>query len=212
MKSKYAIVCGSRSGSTYLCDLLKSTKRSGDPQEFFNKDLREEFEKLNKKGYVDGIVNGTKTENDVFGVKIVGFDQWDEFQKSTLTLTHYVWLDRSNKVAQAVSRYKSWKTNTWHTNESIDIEYSYDDIKWCYEEILREDEFYSKLFSEIDHVKVSYEKDLIANKDQTIRCILSHLGVNNNELPPLKSERVKIANFESKKMEKRFLEEYSKKV
>ena len=60
MKAKYAILCSSRSGSTHLCDLLKSTNRAGNPEEFFNKSL--DFNHLRKgKGFVDGIVNGTKT-------------------------------------------------------------------------------------------------------------------------------------------------------
>lgn len=208
MKAKYAIVCGSRSGSTLLCDLLKSTKRAGDPQEFFNEDLIKDFKKLDKgKGYKDGIINGTKTENEVFGVKVVGFDQWKNFKESNLNLTHYVYLERENKIAQAISRYKSWKTNKWHSNKPLDVEYSFEDIKWCYEEILKEDEFFKNFFQGQDHQRISYEKDLLNNKEQTIRCILNHLDVNNNDLPSLKTERVKIANFESKKMEKKFKEE-----
>lgn len=204
MKSKYAVVCGSRCGSTFLCDLLKSTNRAGDPQEFFNDDIKPKFEKFNKKGYVDGIINNTKTENDVFGVKIVGFDQWENFKKSPLQITHYIWLYRENKVAQAVSRYKSWKTNRWHTDKPIDVEYSYEDILWCYEEILKEEKFFQNFFKDKDHIKVSYEKDLLANKDQTIRCILHHLTINNDELPELKSSRIKISNYQSKLMELAF--------
>lgn len=208
MKSKYAIVCSSRSGSTLLCDLLKSTNRAGDPQEFFNEDIRCKFEKYNKKGYADGIIKATKTENDVFGVKLVGFDQWAAFNKNPMNLTHYIWLHRENQVAQAVSRYKSWKTNKWHTDKPIEVAYSFEDIRWCYEDILREGLACEIFFSNNDHIKVSYEKDLLANKDQTIRCILNHLGVNNNELPTLKSKQTKISNYQSKMMEKRFREEY----
>lgn len=211
MKSKYAIVCGSRTGSTLLCDLLKSTNRAGDPHEFFNKDIRPNFEKFNKKGYVDGIINNTKTENDVFGVKIVGMDQWQAFQKSPLQITHYIWLYRENRVAQAISRYKSWKLNKWHTNKPLEVSYSFEDIEWCYGEILKEEIFYSNFFKNKHHIKISYEKDLLASKDQTIRCILNHLGVNSNELPELKSDRVKISNYNSKKMELQFINDLNLK-
>lgn len=208
MKSKYAIVCSSRSGSTLLCDLLTSTNRAGDPQEFFNKDIRPRFEKYNKKGYVDGIINHTKTENDVFGVKIVGKDQWEAFEKSPLQITHYIWLYRENKIAQAISRFKSWKVNKWHTNKPIEVAYCFDNIKWCYEEILEEDKFYREFFKDRKHIKISYEKDLLTNRDQTIRCILNHLNVNSNELPTLKSNRVKISNYSSKIMESKFINDY----
>lgn len=204
---KYSILCGSRTGSTFLCDLLKSTNRAGDPQEFFNKDVRPHFEKFNKKGYVDGIINNTKTENDVFGVKIVGKDQWEAYRQSPLKITHYIWLYREDKVAQAVSRYKSWKTNKWHTNKPINTNYSFEDLKWCYDDILKEEEFYADFFKDKKHIKISYEKDLLANKDQTIRCILNHLDVNNNELPELKSSRTKISNYDSKMMELKFIKQ-----
>jgi len=207
MKSKYAIVCGSRSGSTFLCDLLRSTIRAGNPQEFFNLDLRDGFAEMGTgKGYVDGVINGTKTENEVFGAKIVGFDQWNAAANSPLQFTDFIWLDRGNKVAQAISRFKSWKTNTWHTNKPLDVKYSFKDIKWCYDEIKKEDKFYQEFFSKNNHLKVSYEQDLISNKDQTVKCILNHLNVNSNELPKLESGWLKIADRKSKSMEREFRE------
>jgi LPS sulfotransferase NodH len=213
MKSKYTIVCGSRSGSTLLCDLLKSTKRAGDPQEFFNEELIQDFGRFNKgDGYVDGIINATKTENEVFGVKVVGcFDQLEGLLESKLKLTHYVYLERENKVAQAISRYKSWQTNKWHSNTPLDVDYSYGDIKWCYDDILAEDIFLQKFIIGKNALRISYEKDLLNNREQTVRCILNHLGVSSKDLPELKTERVKISNYASKEMEKRFKEELKTK-
>lgn len=210
MKSKYAILCGSRCGSTHLCDLLKSTNRAGKPEEFFNKSLN--FNHLdNSKGFIDSIVNGTKTENDVFGVKIVGIDQLEEYSNSQLDITHCILLSREDKVSQAISRYKSWKTNVWHLSEKHKtipkVEYSFEDIKWCYEQIILEYKIFNDILKGTNYFEVTYE-DLIENPEQTVFCILEYLNISTNELPELKSKQIKVSGRESLGWKQRFEKEY----
>jgi LPS sulfotransferase NodH len=210
MKSKYAIVCGSRSGSTYLCDLLKSTNRAGNPKEYFNTEIN--FDYLsNGKGFVDSIINGTKTENDVFGVKIVGKHQLSRYEKSTLEITHCIHLVRNDSIDQAISRYKAWKTNIWHFNNGIttipDINYSYEGIKWCLDEIIEENKFYKTLLEGTNYIEISYEDDLLENPSQTIVCILEHLGISINDLPELRSTQIIFRNEQSKQWKLKFIKE-----
>jgi LPS sulfotransferase NodH len=200
VKSKYAILCSSRSGSTHLCDLLRSTKRAGDPQEFFNRSLNFNH-LLNGKGFVDGIVNGTKTENDVFGAKLVGLDQLSDYADSTLEFTHCIYLKRRDVVAQAVSRYKSWKTGVWHLNDKHKkipkTHYCFDGIKWCYDAILEESRIFESILSEAPYLEVCYEDDLINNPEQTIYCILEHMNISTKELPLLNSGQKKVSDKDS---------------
>lgn len=210
MKSKYAIVCGSRSGSTYLCDLLKSTNRAGDPKEYFNTNFN--FDYLdNGKGFIDGIINGTKTENDVFGVKIVGKKQLSKYEKSTLEITHCIYLVRNDSIDQAISRYKAWKTDIWHFKNGMttmpDINYSFNDIKWCLDEIIEENKFYRTLLDGTNYLEVVYEDDLLVNPSQTIVCILEHLGISIDELPELKSSQIIFRNKQSKQWKLKFMKE-----
>lgn len=210
MKSKYAIVCGSRSGSTYLCDLLKSTNRAGDPKEYFNTDLNFDYLR-NGKGFIDSIINGTKTENEVFGIKIVGKQQLSKYEKSTLEITHCIYLVRNDSIDQAISRYKAWRTGIWHFNNGIttmpDINYSYDGIKWCLDEIIEENNFYRTLLDGTDYLEVVYENDLLENSAQTIVCILEHLGISIDELPELKSTQIISRNNQSKQWKLKFMKE-----
>ena len=210
MKSKYAIVCGSRSGSSYLCDLLKSTNRAGDPKEYFNTDLN--FDHLrNGKGFIDSIVNGTKTENDVFGVKIVGKNQLEKYVESSLDITHCILLTRSDSIDQAISRYKAWKTNIWHFKNGMtsmpNIEYSFGDIKWCLDEIIEENKFYKTLLKGTNHIEIVYEDDLLENPSQTIVCILEHLGISIEDLPELASTQIVFRNEQSRQWKSNFIQE-----
>lgn len=207
MKAKYAILCSSRSGSTHLCDLLKSTNRAGNPEEFFNKSL--DFNHLRKgKGFVDGIVNGTKTENNVFGAKLVGLDQLSNYADSTLEFTHCVYLKRRDVVAQAVSRYKSWKTGVWHLSDVHKkipkTDYSFDGIKWCYDAILEEAKVFESILSKSHYLEVSYEDDLIGSPEQTVYCILEYLDISTNELPLLSSDQKRVSDKDSERWAKMF--------
>lgn len=207
MKAKYAILCSSRSGSTHLCDLLKSTNRAGNPEEFFNKSL--DFNHLRKgKGFVDGIVNGTKTENNVFGAKLVGLDQLSNYADSTLEFTHCVYLKRRDVVAQAVSRYKSWKTGVWHLSDVHKkipkTDYSFDGIKWCYDAILEEAKVFESILSKSHYLEVSYEDDLIGSPEQTVYCILEYLDISTNELPLLSSGQKRVSDKDSERWAKMF--------
>ncbi len=210
MKSKYAIVCGSRSGSTYLCDLLKSTNRAGDPKEYFNPDFNFDYLR-NNKGFIDSIINVSKTENDVFGVKIVGKQQLSRYEKSSLEITHCIYLVRSDSIDQAISRYKAWKTNIWHFKNGMttmpDINYSYDGIKWCLDEVIEENKFYKTLLDGTNYLEVVYEDDLLENPSQTIVCILEHLGISIDELPELQSTQIIFRNEQSKQWKSRFKKE-----
>ncbi len=178
---KFAIVCGSRTGSTYLCDVLTSTNRCGFPQEFFNKSMK--FGD-NKHEWIRKF----QTNNSVFGVKVVGFDQLQEFFDSGLQIDYLIWLHREDSVLQAISRYIAYMTNGWHQTKERP-QYSYEGIKWCLDEIEKENEFLDLYFEDRPHLKLSYEVDICESAEQTVISVLQYMNISTEELPRIKSVR-----------------------
>lgn len=191
---KYAIICGSRSGSTYLCDLLSSTNRLGRPQEFFNKDMG--FSKNKHE-----IIKKYKTENDVFGVKVVGItDQWESFIASGLQIDATIWLHREDIILQAISRYIAYTTDGWHKRkhkQSRSPKYDKEGISWCLEEIKKENNFYDKIFTSLpgDNIQIIYEQDIQENAEQTVYSILNHLEIGIEDLPKLPVKKQETSNL-----------------
>jgi len=190
---KYAIVCGSRSGSTYLCNLLNNTKRCGQPQEFFNHDMVPYFLKhlsleqgCGYSLYKDRLIKKFSTENQVFGIKIVGLKQWREVCRSKMNFTHWIHLSRKDQILQAISRYRAFKTNGWHRNTNPP-EYSFEGIKWCLEEIKDENFRFDNILHEKNKLEISYEDDLCVAPEQTVISILEFMNITVEELPYIKS-------------------------
>lgn len=199
---KYAIVCGSRSGSTYLCKLLNSTNRCGRPEEYFNADLRYTQDRHE-------LLKMYKTENDVFGVKIVGLSQWANYLSSQLQISHWIWLRRDDEVLQAISRYIAYTTNGWHR----DVEppaYSFSGIQWCLEEIRTENQFYQKMFEDTECLELSYERDVCDNPITTITSILTYLNINLEELGKFPATK-KTSNYINQQWKNKFNEEIKSK-
>lgn len=171
---KYAIVCGSRSGSTYLCKLLKSTKRCGMPEEYFNPAFKYPSDRHE-------LLKQYRTENDVFGVKIVGLSQWQTYLDSQLQISHWIWLRREDEVLQAISRYIAYTTNGWHRKTTAPP-YSFEGIKWCLEEIKKENNFYQDFFNNTECLELSYERDVCENAVSTVTSVLAYLNINLEEL------------------------------
>lgn len=191
---KFAIVCGSRTGSTYLCNLLKSTGRCGKAEEFYNPDLIDGYlkqtnlqPKCEAKIYNDRIIKKFSSPNSIFGVKVVGFYQWNLFRASDLQISHWIYLTRKNSLEQAISRYIAWSTNGWHRKKEIPP-YSYKGIKWCLDEIKQENEFFEEYFLKTKHLRLNYEVDICEFPEQTVISILNYLNINLEELPEIRSK------------------------
>lgn len=215
---KYVIRCGSRSGSTYLGDLLISTNRCGLPKEYFNPVLERKFRELldvdfnsSLYEYRKAIVTKTKTENDIVGIKVLGTgQQWNVLSRSAFNPTHWIWLERKDKVMQAISRYKAIKTKNWvhRKNKKFtakQIKYCFADIKRCLNEIIRENNTFANFFKNQEHLKIYYESDLLGKPYETIRNILIYLEVNIDDLPYIKSSNRILRNGKDYEWKKRFL-------
>ncbi len=147
----YTICTAQRSGSNFLCDLLRRTTIAGKPDEFFaqwhisalagetnpgtpDNESRESVEK-----YLAEILERGSSTNGVFGVKILG-DQVDTILdklrlvpgigqsslegalRSVMPNLHYIYLVRKDKLAQAVSFSRALQSNLWLEFESYVLE------------------------------------------------------------------------------------------
>lgn len=134
------IATAPRTGSSLLAEGLAATRRAGNPDEFFDQLPRNEqiwahrYNAPDGDGYLDQIVQASRTPNGVFGFKL----HWHQMPalhrrlvqamppavlpdtRPTLELIRrrfpgirFLWLSRRNKVAQAISYYRATKSHVW---------------------------------------------------------------------------------------------------
>jgi len=138
------ILCGTpRTGSTLLCDLLTSTKRTGAPHSFYRRqNILEWAEEWNlpapgavseldfKLAYLHAAIVAGKGGTDIFGLRLMR-ENLDELSaildqiypglpsdkarfERAFGRVLYMHLSREDKLAQAVSLIKAEQTGLWH--------------------------------------------------------------------------------------------------
>lgn len=149
-KTSYAILTPPRSGSTYLCDLLASTKIAGHPSEHLRLATQElslycNFDYLNLLG---NVMQHRVTNNSVFGTKLISHFLF-ELQKTEIDLKgifqaidRFILLIRKDKLAQAISLVLAQKTEVWHIHHN--------DKKASYQSILNEIEINEELLNDVE--------------------------------------------------------------
>ncbi|WP_188342651.1 Stf0 family sulfotransferase [Phyllobacterium sp. 628] len=138
------IICGTpRTGSTLLCDLLKSTNVAGNPKSFFRRqsisrwveqwglpDAQTLGETDFKNAYLKAVIKAGKAGTDVFGLRLMreNLDELSAFLDQIFPLLPsdkmrleaafghplYIHLTREDKLAQAISLIKAEQTGLWH--------------------------------------------------------------------------------------------------
>lgn len=208
---KYAIVCGSRSGSTFLCDLLDGTNRCGRPREYFNKCIQEELrpKEYSLKEYKEKLFRYHKTNNDVFGTKLIVKKDFEEFLRSGISLENWKWIHlyREDSLLQAISRYIAVEKYGWH-RQVEPPEYSRDKIQKYLNDVLDENEYISKFLEPLNHITISYEADLCASPESTLVSIVNFLEISADELPIVVTDINKKPEEPNLTWKKRFLEEF----
>jgi trehalose 2-sulfotransferase len=131
----YAICTEPRSGSVFLCRLLRSTGVLGKPTEYFNADAVRGV----RGGPVDyppdpeaqlaEIPRLGSTPNGVYGLKI--FSQQFDLVKSTrwaerLPSLAFIHLERRDLLGQALSHARAVQTQQWVSSHATNAEATYD--------------------------------------------------------------------------------------
>jgi trehalose 2-sulfotransferase len=176
-RRRYLIAMTPRSGSSYLCDVMRRTRRLGRPGEVLNQEfipgIMKKTPGRTPEEYLRNIVRVRMTRNGVSGLKASWF-QFENFiaamgGNACLGGFQYVFLTRRDVAAQAVSLYKATASSVFHTNvrhgeEALDrlasLTYDFDEINRWYEHIVRQESGWRKYFLEQDIVPlpVTYEE------------------------------------------------------
>lgn len=176
-RSKYLIAMTPRSGSSFLCDMMKRTKRFGLPDEVLNAELVPGFMKRSPgrspEEYLRNIVRSRKTRNGVSGFKASWF-QFESFMnacsgRKPVAGFRVIYLTRRDLAAQAVSLYKATASSVFHTNVTHEqtaierlnsLDYDFKAIDYWYEHILGQERGWRRFFFEnrVVPLCISYEE------------------------------------------------------
>lgn len=187
----YIICSAPRSGSHLLSYLMTDTQLAGFPQEHFNPwfmgDAVNEFpdQLIYEKNHVTNLIEKYTSPNGVFGTK-AQFDQIVDFvglarlESFFPTSLKYIFIQRGDKIRQAVSLARAEQTNQWMSGQAIQREpqYNYFQIQSCLREIKLQEKGWETYFMErgIKPYRVNYE-ELAANPEPVILGALAYLEI-----------------------------------
>jgi len=125
----YVICSSPRSGTTLLCTLLRSSGVAGWPQSWFRLEDRAEYARdwgvsaTDAADFARGMARAGRGATEVFALRLmwetlVEIGPWigpgREGLEAALGPLRFVWLERRDKVAQAVSRHRAEASGIWH--------------------------------------------------------------------------------------------------
>jgi trehalose 2-sulfotransferase len=194
-RCKYIIAITPRSGSSYLCDVMKRVKRFGLPDEMLNKHfipgIMKKIPGRTPEEYLRNVTCSRKSKNGLSGLKVSWF-QFNEFlqamsDKDYLKDFKFIYLTRRDLAAQAVSLYKATATSVFHTNvkNSEDalrkletLDYNFAEINYWYEHIVVQERGWQNYFFEnrIFPLCLTYE-EIEEDIRQVLLRIATYVGV-----------------------------------
>lgn len=225
----YTILTTPRSGSTFLCAALQSTRIAGLPTEHLRQPaaVLAAYCNFDYLRYLQLMMSYKVTENNIFGTKIIShflqtlqeskFDFDDLFDKH---FSRFIYLVRKDKIAQAVSIFLAQTTNTWHISSDADIN-TYSDrlqqisiethhlekIHQNYLFLVKQEEYLEQIWEKykISPFIVEYEH-LVKNTESEIGKILMYLGIlsDREQLPHVSSHIKKLPSHLSEKLVKAY--------
>ncbi len=213
----YLICATPRTGSTLLCGLMASTKVAGQPESYFRQPdeqlwadrwdiVRSSDGIFEYSEFIRAALDAGRSENGVFAARIMWgtlnllFDRLSTVYPATaggdydlLNLafghTRFIYLNRDDVLAQAVSWYRAEQTDVWHDTAQeeskqpkLEPRYDFDQIHNLVQTIEEHNSAWRMWFASvgIQPLMVRYE-DLAADPVGVAREILDYLGLR---LPP----------------------------
>jgi LPS sulfotransferase NodH len=194
VKKSYVIASCFRSGSTLLCVKLWETGVLGAPWEYLNfhnemPQMESRLKPSSPEDYITKLLSCRTTSNGVFGVKVhfhdfaTALDRYRTLLERLSPIT-YIYIDRRDKLAQAVSMAKAHQTEAWTSLAAPRREvlrYSKHEIARCFKEANRQTHSWRSWFRNhgIKPVVIEFE-DLIADPTKIVRGVVELLGVQND--------------------------------
>ncbi len=216
-KSCGYMLCGSpRSGSTLLCDLLSQSSVAGNPKSYFRPGSIPDFckdwgilegQEDWSKSYIKAFKTYSSNGTDCSSLRIMwsNFKDFIDFLRQnnsstssdknlildSLSIDHYIYLQRKDKVAQAVSLVVANQTGLWHLNSDgsekqrtgshKNPEYSYKQISKELSMLEDEADGWEEWFksNNIEPLRVWYE-DLSSDPLAVLDRIMDFIGRSSN--------------------------------
>jgi len=116
-----------RTGSTHLCSMLKSLEIFGSPQEILNNRgvVQRKIKQLEVKNFSEYIEKLVNEAGECFSFKA----SWSDFEpissicKEIFPNLKFIYLDRFDIVAQAISLFRASETKIWHNRAGNELQY-----------------------------------------------------------------------------------------
>jgi LPS sulfotransferase NodH len=204
LRRSYIVASSYRCGSTFLCTELWKTGVLGAPTEYVNNDrgfaaiptgtesgrLMIRFGAATPQQYFFKLLERRTGRNGVFGMKahFHHFEPalaWCPSMLEILAPVTFIYINRRDRVAQAVSMAKAMQTNAWMSFDPMTgkkVRYDADFIAQCMDEVEQQRLGWWRWFesSGVTPFVVNYE-DMLADKDAVVRSIVELLEVQNDE-------------------------------
>ena len=216
LRRSYIVASSYRCGSTFLCSELWKSGVLGAPTEYVNIDkgnaaipsatesgrLMVRFVAKTPEDYFIKLLEHRTGRNGIFGMKAHGHHfeaalAWCPSMLKILEPVTFIYINRRDKVAQAVSMAKAMQTNAWISFDQVtgkNTRYDAGFIEQCKNEVEQQRLNWWRWFdtSDVTPFVVTYE-DLVADKASVVRSIIELLDVGNDEpekidLPPVEKQ------------------------
>ena len=200
----YFVAFSGRTGSSWLCDLLKQTSRLGRPLEHFCVDEQDRllpnptWDSATWTTHYAEYLRHTPTNNGVSGAK-VSWHQWSRLRVGlgrTPDVQAWVWLRRRDKLRQAISAYKNERNrqSVLRVGETLLPDPPYDEARILLLAMSFEDEdtLWSNFFARRSYLELWYE-ELIVDPGLAVQRVADYLDI---KLPTMQwaSEHRPMAN------------------
>lgn len=230
-RQTYCIFFTPRSGSSWLTDVISSSRKMGRPEEYFNPNF---VPNIASRINADNITNYTKMakrhlhSGGVFGfevtyyqiLKAVGEEVFSQLFPNT---TKSFYLLREDIVLQAVSLAKAVKTSVFHSVSASDDQiqaadatfvYDGDEIDRWLEHILDQEKKFQGFFSAYGYQpeRISYEKMMAAGREKVVGYFSQKLGITLDEENATTERHRKIGSDVNSVFAARYREEFAKKI
>jgi trehalose 2-sulfotransferase len=230
-RGTYIIAMTPRSGSSYLCDVMKTTKRFGTPDEVLNEgfvpNILQRIPGKTPDEYLRNVFRVRKTANGISGLKA----SWFQFNNFVTAMSEpqlaqkrrFVYLTRRDLPAQAISLYKATASDVFHTNKQHDtgalqklqeLEYDYEKIEGWLHHIAKQEAGWRAYFAahSIFPLVLTHE-EIDADILGVLKRIATYVGVDpkNVELPAAQSVFTKVSDTRNAEWAERFSTEYRQK-
>jgi trehalose 2-sulfotransferase len=191
-RTTYIVASSHRSGSSYLCGSLWKTGKLGAPWEYLEHTIMMPAMMARLKAssfpeYMEKLMACRTSENGVFGLKA----HFHHFEHALRTFPRileclpglkFIFINRKDKIAQAVSMAKALQNNAWvyfgTVEHEVPLFYSFEFIKRCLQEAVSQTESWLHwLDGRFEPLVVDYE-DLVQDRAAVVRAIASFIGVD----------------------------------